>query len=453
MESSSTFPNPPLNKTKIIGVSPSPTTNSLSTSIPLPRFEFTSPAESSREPSPSGGEESVRPLQKHQLSTSIVKPVIIQPTINNDKNKVISGGGGGPSTRTTIFGHHRQTRRQFSDNNLRPSLSPNGLKVGVSQSTSMDSNRRHSGQSNNNNRVSFLPNADKREQQSHQNQQQRLPLRAFKKIGRVGTLPAMAHSSAPHAGLQMAISGNEQTQQPQPTPNSALSSSRAAAVFHQRWGVGNSANRRGSHLIGGWDSARPHSAARQQQQMLERLYTKGELKEYQQLFKMFDTDGSGAIGSEELKGAMLRIGLEADDAEIERLIKEVDEDGNGEIDFPEFCQCMKTAERQGGFRQRPTNDEVVFDQDKNGLISENEFIYVAKEIGGFSHELAEFVFRELLGDSSADQLDMDRFSAIVEDYLLSDNNNGNNIKDKEDEEEENLNNKNNDGNLIKTKLF
>ena len=37
----------------------------------------------------------------------------------------------------------------------------------------------------------------------------------FKKIGRVGTLPAMAHSSAPHAGLQMAISGNEQTQQPQ----------------------------------------------------------------------------------------------------------------------------------------------------------------------------------------------------------------------------------------------
>ncbi|CAK5026712.1 unnamed protein product [Meloidogyne enterolobii] len=261
----------------------------------------------------------------------------------------------------------------------------------------------------------------------------------FKKIGRVGTLPAMAHSSAPHAGLQMAISGNEQTQQPQPTPNSALSSSRAAAaaVFHQRWGVGNSANRRGSHLIGGWDSARPHSAARQQQQMLERLYTKGELKEYQQLFKMFDTDGSGAIGSEELKGAMLRIGLEADDAEIERLIKEVDEDGNGEIDFPEFCQCMKTAERQGGFRQRPTNDEV----------------YVAKEIGGFSHELAEFVFRELLGDSSADQLDMDRFSAIVEDYLLSDNNNGNNIKDKEDEEEENLNNKINDGNLIKTKLF
>jgi calmodulin len=100
---------------------------------------------------------------------------------------------------------------------------------------------------------------------------------------------------------------------------------------------------------------------------------------------MFDTDGSGAIGSEELKGAMQSIGLEADDAEIERLIKEVnriveliefnwplkvDEDGNGEIDFPEFCQCMKTAERQGGFRQRPTNDEVVrqcFEVNQNNI--------------------------------------------------------------------------------------
>ena len=38
---------------------------------------------------------------------------------------------------------------------------------------------------------------------------------------------------------------------------------------------------------------------------------------------MFDTDGSGAIGSEELKGAMQSIGLEADDDEIERLIREV----------------------------------------------------------------------------------------------------------------------------------
>ena len=43
-----------------------------------------------------------------------------------------------------------------------------------------------------------------------------------------------------------------------------------------------------------------------------------------QLFKMFDTDGSGAIGREELKGAMISIGLgNARDSEVDRLIREV----------------------------------------------------------------------------------------------------------------------------------
>ena len=53
--------------------------------------------------------------------------------------------------------------------------------------------------------------------------------------------------------------------------------------------------------------------------------------------------------------------------------------------------------------------------------------------------MAEFVFHELLGDSSADQLDMDRFSAIVEDYLLSDNNGNNQQNEEEDVEDEQIN--------------
>lgn len=50
-------------------------------------------------------------------------------------------------------------------------------------------------------------------------------------------------------------------------------------------------------------------------------------QEYLQLFKMFDTDGSGAIGREELKEAMISIGLgQTNDAEIDRLISEVSDE-------------------------------------------------------------------------------------------------------------------------------
>lgn len=52
-------------------------------------------------------------------------------------------------------------------------------------------------------------------------------------------------------------------------------------------------------------------------------FTKEELDEFHQLFSMFDTDGSGAIGSQELKEAIMSIGLQVNDAEIDRLIKEV----------------------------------------------------------------------------------------------------------------------------------
>ncbi|CAI2356165.1 unnamed protein product [Caenorhabditis sp. 36 PRJEB53466] len=150
-------------------------------------------------------------------------------------------------------------------------------------------------------------------------------------------------------------------------------------------------------------------------------YTRKELKEYRQLFNMFDTDGSGAIGNEELKQAMISIGLHANKAEIDNVIKEVDADGNGEIDFEEFCACMKKSQNI----VKSTNEELirecfeVFDQDRNGIITENEFKYIAKEFGDFDDELAEKVFREL--DVSANgHLSADQFATIVEDYLLSD---------------------------------
>jgi ribosomal protein L12E/L44/L45/RPP1/RPP2 len=56
---------------------------------------------------------------------------------------------------------------------------------------------------------------------------------------------------------------------------------------------------------------------------LSEHYTKSELEDYRQLFCMFDTDGSGAISNEELKAAIISIGLQVSDEEIDDLIKEV----------------------------------------------------------------------------------------------------------------------------------
>ena len=56
-------------------------------------------------------------------------------------------------------------------------------------------------------------------------------------------------------------------------------------------------------------------------------------------FKLFDKDGGGTISSEEIK-EILCGGQNIDEAVWAEVIKEVDNDGNGEIDFEEFSEMM-----------------------------------------------------------------------------------------------------------------
>ena len=52
-------------------------------------------------------------------------------------------------------------------------------------------------------------------------------------------------------------------------------------------------------------------------------------------------DGSGAISSKELLGVMRAMGQNPTEDELNNLVMEVDLDGNGTIDFPEFLEMMK----------------------------------------------------------------------------------------------------------------
>lgn len=56
-------------------------------------------------------------------------------------------------------------------------------------------------------------------------------------------------------------------------------------------------------------------------------------------FRHFDTDGSGTISRQELKEALQSTSVSVD-KEIDQILDEVDKDGNGEIDYEEFCTMM-----------------------------------------------------------------------------------------------------------------
>lgn len=54
-----------------------------------------------------------------------------------------------------------------------------------------------------------------------------------------------------------------------------------------------------------------------------------------------DGDGSGAIGIEELEDPLIALGLVNNRDEVEKIMKEVDDDGTQEIEFKEFLKIMR----------------------------------------------------------------------------------------------------------------
>lgn len=65
-----------------------------------------------------------------------------------------------------------------------------------------------------------------------------------------------------------------------------------------------------------------------------------DIQEFREIFNLIDTDGSGCISPEELGALIEQVGLKISQEELDELVKEIDIDGSGEIDFQEFLETM-----------------------------------------------------------------------------------------------------------------
>ena len=70
---------------------------------------------------------------------------------------------------------------------------------------------------------------------------------------------------------------------------------------------------------------------------LKKLLTPEKL---QDAFNLFDKDGGGTISPDEVKDVLCS-GQDVDDSVWEKIIEQIDKDGDGEISFEEFCNMMQ----------------------------------------------------------------------------------------------------------------
>ena len=55
---------------------------------------------------------------------------------------------------------------------------------------------------------------------------------------------------------------------------------------------------------------------------------------------MFDRDGNGTIDREELRDVMQQLGEKLSEEDIEEMIQDADQNGDGVIDYKEFVRYM-----------------------------------------------------------------------------------------------------------------
>merc|ERR1711918_155218 len=119
--------------------------------------------------------------------------------------------------------------------------------------------------------------------------------------------------------------------------------------------------------------------------------TEEQMDEIREAFNLFDGDQSGAIDVRELKAAMRALGFEVKNEELKKMVSDVDNDGNGTIEFAEFLEMMTgVAEELGENIDDEELQDMINQADRDGAgeINLDEFYRIMKKKGNFLEDLS-----------------------------------------------------------------
>ena len=146
--------------------------------------------------------------------------------------------------------------------------------------------------------------------------------------------------------------------------------------------------------------------------MVENL-TEETINQFRFFFNLFDKDSSGTITTKELGTVMRNLGQNPSEEELKQLIREVDLNGDGTIDFKEFLCLMVKKMDDSDIDQELQDAFKFFDGDKDGYITSLELRNAMNNLGDeYTPEEAEEMIKE--GDLDNDgKISFDEFMKIV----------------------------------------
>jgi len=130
-------------------------------------------------------------------------------------------------------------------------------------------------------------------------------------------------------------------------------------------------------------------------------------------YKLCENVCLGTIDAKELKVAMRALGFEPKKEEIRKMIAELDKDGSGMVDFPEFLEMMTTKMGERDSKEEILKAFRLFDDDETGKISFKNLKRVAKELG---EKMSDEELQEMIDEADRDgdgEINQDEFLRIM----------------------------------------
>eukprot|EP00033_Pygsuia_biforma_P001676 GCRY01001880.1.p1 GENE.GCRY01001880.1~~GCRY01001880.1.p1 ORF type:complete len:153 (-),score=19.73 GCRY01001880.1:90-548(-) len=128
--------------------------------------------------------------------------------------------------------------------------------------------------------------------------------------------------------------------------------------------------------------------------MALRPLTEEERAEFKEMFDLVDIDKGGTISKDELFELMISLGLNPTKEYIDAMVKEIDADGSGDIDFEEFVTVMR-KKMQPSHSQEVVKKAFKFFENKNhpGKVDVDMLETILKTVqGGSNGESARELF-------------------------------------------------------------
>lgn len=141
--------------------------------------------------------------------------------------------------------------------------------------------------------------------------------------------------------------------------------------------------------------------------------TREQVLAFRETFNLFDKDGGGSINVSEIGDVLRALGQKPTKQELAQMVKEVDADGSGDVDFAEFLAMMLRKIDEADVVKELRNVFSVFDKDSSGTIDLEELRTAIRAIGEALTDEDIETCMELADTSGDGEVDYDEFIHFI----------------------------------------